>query len=110
MSVNVDRPQEGHFRPQKGRPAPAGSSRAVAAAYKGGAPFRQCGEAVELRFFETAHLARIIQHLRCITEGRSRSSRARPSVERGMRLNLMAFGSGPMSASSVLSGTFVIKR
>src|ERR1700689_3674898 len=82
MSVDADRPQAGYFRPKKGRPALAGSSRTTAAAYKGGPRFRQCGEAVELRFFETAYLARIIQRLRCITgyiaERRGRSSPAAP--------------------------------
>ena len=56
-----------------GRPARAGSSRTIGAAYKGGPPFRQCRGAAEPGFFATTYLARIIQWLRCITSGEVRA-------------------------------------
>src|ERR1700761_8730900 len=59
--------ERGPFPAETGRPAWAGSSRTIGAAYKGGTPFRQCGAAAEKGFFGTADLTRIFQWLRCIT-------------------------------------------
>jgi hypothetical protein len=50
-----------------GRPALAGSSRTIGAAYKRATPFRQCGGAADLGFVETEYFSRIIQWVRCIS-------------------------------------------
>src|SRR5271167_2367663 len=78
MSADAGRPKAGHFQPKKGRPGRTGSSRTIGAAYTGATPFRQCGRVAESRFFQTSHLARIIQFSRCIT------------LHKGMRARLQA--------------------
>src|SRR6202047_4658182 len=76
-------PKRAIFRPKSSRPGHTGPSRTVGAAYTGATPFRQCCRVVQLRFFETAQLARIIQYSRCFTcedEGAS-PGRLRPTLD-----------------------------
>src|ERR1700743_1218771 len=86
MSADVGSPpKRAVFRPEIGRPALAGSSRTIGAAYKGATPFRQCAKVVDLGFFETEYFSRIIQSARCISRvnkapavGRAAGNPARP--------------------------------
>src|SRR5581483_7814312 len=89
--------KRGPFRPKKADRPWAGSSRTIGAAYKGGPPCRQCGGRGGQAFFETAHLARIIQWLRCITslEGVCLGQGPRPGLIAG--LDLTVFGGEPTS-------------